>query len=319
MLRLLLLTVVVVACYAIPQSQFDALIDLYDRCGGEKWKNNTNWGMGNGTSVCDPDTPWFGIACEDDSLVLLVLESNDLKGDNCKLTDKIAAFENLQILDLSSNQIKGGIPEELWGLSELLVIDLSHNKFDSVIQNAPLDSLSDLRDLNLESNKLSGELPVDVDQLTSLASLLLNDNQFTGSIPETYGIVLNRQVPIDLANNSLSGKLPSWLANVSFFEINLAGNKWECPIPDWEAAATAECIKGGGDDDDGVSETHIVLISIAASLLVCCCLWSAVCLAVFAAKRYGSTFTLPYKSSSRKKYSRWKGPTDAEEQLVNHF
>ena len=56
----------------IPDSEFRALVDIYDRCGGKKWKKGNDWGSSK--------TSWTGVSVKDRHVVKLELRSFGLTG-----------------------------------------------------------------------------------------------------------------------------------------------------------------------------------------------------------------------------------------------
>ena len=72
------------------------------------WKTNTNWMQP--APVCS----WYGIQCEDERIVIEVnLTHNELKG---KLPQELKVFSNLRMLDLVKNSITGQLPETLFAM-----------------------------------------------------------------------------------------------------------------------------------------------------------------------------------------------------------
>ncbi|KAL7128779.1 hypothetical protein ABFS83_13G017300 [Erythranthe nasuta] len=111
----------------------------------------------------------------------------------------------LKLIDLSSNNLVGDIPETFSSLKGLISLNLSRNSLSGKI-NPDIGEMERLEVLDLSSNHLSGPIPVGMAQLHSLAVL-------------------------DLANNNLSGKIPSSTQLQSFNESSYAGNLKLCGPP----------------------------------------------------------------------------------------
>ena len=56
----------------IPDSEFRALVDIYERCGGKKWKKGSGWGSSTSS--------WTGVSVKDGHVVKLHVESFGLTG-----------------------------------------------------------------------------------------------------------------------------------------------------------------------------------------------------------------------------------------------
>ena len=87
------------------------------------------------------------------------------------------------MIDLSSNQFQGEIPDALGRLKFLRLLNLSHNSLTGHIPST-LRNLLALEALDLSSNKLTGEIPMQLTLLTFLAMLNLSQNYLIGPIPQ---------------------------------------------------------------------------------------------------------------------------------------
>ncbi|XP_054813222.1 receptor-like protein EIX2 [Prosopis cineraria] len=88
----------------------------------------------------------------------------------------------MRSIDLSSNNLSGMIPPDLYSLFELLALNLSHNRFEGNIPKE-IGNLKQLESLDLANNLLSGEIPQSIAQLSFLEVLDLSFNNFSGKIP----------------------------------------------------------------------------------------------------------------------------------------
>jgi Leucine-rich repeat (LRR) protein len=93
------------------------------------------------------------------------------------LNTPMAIFEHteLVVLNLSHNKLTGALPAEVRHLQELEWLDLSHNQFTGV--PAEVGQLSKLRHLDLSHNQLTG-LPHELGGLQKLETLILTGNDY---------------------------------------------------------------------------------------------------------------------------------------------
>ncbi|CAI0546285.1 unnamed protein product [Linum tenue] len=164
------------------------------------------------------------------------------------------------VMDLSENQIRGELPEELVS-PKLEMLDLSSNRFEGFLprwstnatqfyihENSlsgpiPRDigtlmpRMADLQVLSLRNNYLSGELP-DCWRDLSTSSLWVVDvsnNSLSGEIPSSMGLLRSLGMLL-LSENNLVGEIPSSLQNCSALtSIDLGENQLSGEIPSWLA------------------------------------------------------------------------------------
>ena len=183
---------------AIPQSEREALISLYNATNGDDWTNSDGWTGAPGTE-CD----WHGVYCRGDVVFHLRLGNNNLVGT---LPEEIGNLTQLTSLYAYDNSLSGTIPEEIGNLTQLTA-------------------------LRLFNNSLSGTIPEEIGNLTQLTSLLLSANSLSGTIPNTLGNLLNLKM-LALDYNLLSGAIPDWLGNLLQLDyLNLKNNSFTGVIP----------------------------------------------------------------------------------------
>ena len=101
-------------------------MSLYNATDGPNWANNTNW-------LSDkPLGEWHGVTIDADGRVTR--------------------------LNLSNNQLSGGIPSSLGSLSNMTELSLGDNQLSGEIPSS-LGSLAGLQYLNLGSNQLTEQIP----------------------------------------------------------------------------------------------------------------------------------------------------------------
>ncbi|XP_059310734.1 receptor-like protein EIX2 [Lycium ferocissimum] len=93
-------------------------------------------------------------------------------------------LDQVNLIDLSCNNLNGEIPNEITYLSALGTLNLSWNQLSGRIPE-DIGSMQQLETLDLSSNHLSGSIPLSMASITSLSHLNLSHNNLGGSIPST--------------------------------------------------------------------------------------------------------------------------------------
>ncbi|KAK2972457.1 hypothetical protein RJ640_003883, partial [Escallonia rubra] len=110
----------------------------------------------------------------------------------------------VNIIDFSSNNLTGEIPEEITSLSTLGALNLSHNQLKGWIPHK-VGGLHLLETLDLSSNHLSGQIPATMTSMTSLNHLNLSWNNFSGPIPSANQFLTFNDPSIYEGNPQLCG------------------------------------------------------------------------------------------------------------------
>ncbi|KAM3729914.1 hypothetical protein ACB098_12G047100 [Castanea mollissima] len=141
------------------------------------------------------------------SLVEIDLSSNQLKGS---IPDALGKMNSLESLNFDENQLEGSIPKSFGQLVE----------FISILSGCAKDSL-EMLDLSL--NQITGSLP-DFSTFSSLKEIYVGSNNITGTVPE--GIRnLHQLEAFDVSNNTMHGVVTeghlSNLSNLWFLDLSL--------------------------------------------------------------------------------------------------
>lgn len=189
-----------------------AMGTFYFATAGPYWAANANW------MTDDDECKWtqdhVGEVCEDGILRILKSNSNNLQGI---LPDDLFLLSSLTMLDLGQNKLAGTVPDFLGSFDELEVLNLSANTFSGTIPES-LTQLSLLTDLNLSTNLFTGGIPTKVEDLQSLIRLDLSQNFLTGTIPNIIGMLKNLQT-LRLSVNELTGGLPTTVGELSSLDV----------------------------------------------------------------------------------------------------
>ncbi|KAJ1282951.1 hypothetical protein BS78_03G090200, partial [Paspalum vaginatum] len=134
------------------------------------------------------------------------------------------ALSNVKFLNISNNQLTGGLPTNMGSMS-LFELYLSSNQLTGPIPILP----PNISILDLSINSLSGPLPSDIGY-AQLMGLSLFSNQITGHIPES---ICNMWLAVlDLSNNVLEGEVPPCLGRMEDIEfMSLSNNSLSGEFP----------------------------------------------------------------------------------------
>ncbi|GLT41630.1 hypothetical protein SLA2020_156780 [Shorea laevis] len=159
--------------------------------------------------------------------------------------------DQLESLDLSSNDIGGKIPKWIWKFSKSLAyFDLSNNSLTNFEKFSISFPSSTVVFLDLSFNQLKASLPI---LPLSINFLFVSKNRFSGDIPSEFCNVTSLQV-LDLSHNNLNGMIPQCIGNFSksLVILNLEGNNFKGPIPPtWVAGNNLQVIKLGQNNLQG--------------------------------------------------------------------
>ncbi|XP_047155647.1 receptor-like protein EIX2 [Vigna umbellata] len=124
---------------------------------------------------------------------------------------------------------KGQILEYEKNLHFMTLIDMSSNNLSGTIP-PQMFSLIGLHSLNLSNNKLAGEIPNEIGNMKNLESLDFSTNQLGGEIPQSLS-TLSFLSYLNLSFNDLTGKIPLGTQLQGFSALSYMGNHDLCGPP----------------------------------------------------------------------------------------
>ncbi len=219
---------------AIPTSERQALLDLYNSAGGSEWIHAQLWNGAAGSECGSGDTvpAWYGVTCDGSNshVIGIYLVENNLSGS---LPASITALTQLQSFNVSINSLSGSIPS-LTGLTQLQSFSLDTNANPGVPGSGftgsipSLNGLTSLAGFDVANNNLTGSIPV----LTGLANLQgfnVSGNQLSGNLPSLAG--LSALQVFDAHSNNLSGAMPALTGLTALQAFYLQDNQLSSAIP----------------------------------------------------------------------------------------
>ncbi|KAL1103243.1 hypothetical protein V6Z11_D05G425600 [Gossypium hirsutum] len=173
------------------------------------------------------------------SLESLDLSCNKIEGKIPQWMQEHFPWNNIAVLDLSSNLIRGNLPipastirvflisnnsfngevsSLICNATYLQILDLSHNYLSGSIPKCFGNLSYWLEFLNLKKNKFYGTIPPAFAKGCQLSNFNLNGNLLEG--PLTPSILNCRGLEVlDLGNNKINDTFPHWLGSLPFLQV----------------------------------------------------------------------------------------------------
>ncbi|GAY52193.1 hypothetical protein CUMW_140040, partial [Citrus unshiu] len=140
---------------------------------------------------------------------ILYLSGNFLQGE---LPDCWMNYQNLMILDLSNNKFTGNLPISLGSLISLQPLHLRKNNLCGTIHS--LENCIALMTLDVGENELVENIPTWIrERFSRIVVLILRSNKFYNLLPKGLCDLAFLQI-VDLADNNLSGEVPRCIHNL---------------------------------------------------------------------------------------------------------
>ena len=140
------------------------------------------------------------------------------------------AFQSLQVLHITSLNLRGSLPDGLFDLTDLKALYANYNDFSGSISTR-IGQLKDLEEIYLFQNSLSGQIPTEIGQCTQLEIFSAAQNAFSGSLPTELNRLTNLQVLAlqrvagEEKGEGISGSLPPFEDLRSITELYLENQR----------------------------------------------------------------------------------------------
>ncbi|KAJ8555333.1 hypothetical protein K7X08_012829 [Anisodus acutangulus] len=216
---LLMLTCLITSCYGQePESTF--LLKFRSSL------ENTTSSLGNWNSsvqICNGNfSNWKGLICFNGKFIGLQLESMGLSGTLD--IDTLSKLTSLRTISVMNNNFEGPFPD-VKKIGGLRGVYLSNNRFSGELPDDAFAGMKSIRRIFMANNEFTGKIPTSLLGIPKLVELQLQDNKFDGSIPA----FAQQDFQINVANNRLEGPIPSQLSSQS--ANSFAGNLGLCGKP----------------------------------------------------------------------------------------
>ncbi|XP_052107382.1 receptor-like protein EIX2 isoform X4 [Arachis duranensis] len=161
------------------------------------------------------------------NLQYLDLSDNNLSGG---LTDCWMNWKSLRYVNLGGNNLSGNIPPSMGFLSNLTSLHLHENNLSGDISSSSLQYCRSLSILNVRENSFSGNIPKWMPQ--SIRIVQLRSNKFIGTMsPQLFS--LSQLHFLNLSHNRLTGTIPKEIGNMTQLEsLDLSKNELTGQIPE---------------------------------------------------------------------------------------
>ncbi|WOG85893.1 hypothetical protein DCAR_0105086 [Daucus carota subsp. sativus] len=143
---------------------------------------------------------------------------------------------SLRVLQLSYTHIHGVVPQEVFHLPNLELLDLSNNHdLRATLSKVKWGSKATLQYLHLSYINIDGGIPDSIGFLESLVSLDLLDCNLSGTMPRSIGHLV-QLTHLDLSFNNLNGPILTFFTNLTDLRyMSLGLNNFTGPFPSFLA------------------------------------------------------------------------------------
>ncbi|KAG5546786.1 hypothetical protein RHGRI_018831 [Rhododendron griersonianum] len=168
---------------------------------------------------------------------------------------------SLEVLDLSGNNLSGGLPSTIAACSSLFSLNLGYNQLSGNFLGL-ISRLPSLKYLYLPFNNITGPVPLSLANITQLQVLDLGANALTGNVPSGFCSSTSSSTTLErlyLSNNYLTGKVPSELGkcrNLKTIDLSFNNLVGEIPFEIWSLPNLSELVMWannlGGEIPEGI-------------------------------------------------------------------
>ncbi|GAY33985.1 hypothetical protein CUMW_009100 [Citrus unshiu] len=182
------------------------------------WNLSATTNTSSSNSVCN----WVGVTCGSRHGRVTGLSIPNL-GLGGTIPPHVANLSFLVSLNISGNHFHGTLPNELWHMSRLRIIDWSSNSISGNLFDDMCNGLTELESFDVSSNQITGQLPSSLGDCSKLKRLSVSFNELTGRIPQNIGN-LTELMELYLNGNNLQGEFPPTIFNVSSLRVIVLAN-----------------------------------------------------------------------------------------------
>jgi len=211
----------------------EVLLKIYDETEGLEWTDHANWFTSS--DVCN----WKGISC---------YAATDPDGPD---DERIG---HVREIDLSENHVQGTLPEEVWDLPFLQVLNLRDNPSvdvalanignaryleNIILSNTAVTSLAGIsraaptfEEIHITDCDFRGSIPDEIFDVAGLKQLYFNYAGFSGTLSSKIG-QLKQLTHLYLYENDLTGQIPDEIGELSDLRVlALSQNAFSGTLPD---------------------------------------------------------------------------------------